>query len=102
MGIEGFPTGFWYTIDCITELLMILNVTKDLMLMFFCKKLWQSMGMLHDQEKSSKTNIICLLLAAIPSSMILSIAFRDRRDILLKFGIACVRLPKLLRFWEVR
>ena len=48
MGIEGFPTGFWYTIECITELLMILNVTKELMLMFFCKKLWQSMGMLHD------------------------------------------------------
>ncbi len=102
MGIEGFPTGFWYTIECITELLMILNVTKELMLMFFCKKLWQSMGMLHDQEKSSKTNIICLILAAIPSSMILSIAFTDKREILLKFGIACVRLPKLLRFWEVR
>ena len=104
MGIQGYPTDWWFVIEIVTEVFMVFELIIQMLLRTQCQFLWKDMYMMHDSIPLTKFGIFRYILVSIPRSIILRWAFKgnSNNDLQLSFGFSCVRLLKLFRWDEVQ
>jgi hypothetical protein len=93
IGIAGFPTDFWFSIEVGFELILVFDVVIRLWI-YKAKhfKVWWVM--------KEKTHFILLLIASFPQSFLF--AFLGAEVDLSAQWIAWVRTLKLLRYFQIR
>lgn len=105
MGIAGYPEGIWFVMEISFEVVMVFELCMQFLLRTRCKWLWNEMYMLHSSNLNdgiTKWEFAKFVIVAVPMSLILSVSLANDQPMLHGFGIASLRLLKLLRFGEVQ
>lgn len=103
MGIIGHPEGVWFMIEMLAELILVFNFLIKYIFRSYFQHVWMEMHLLHDRKPPSRLEVSIRLIAAIPSTLILSIVYLlyDKSGWLNSFGVASLRMLKLLYFGQV-
>lgn len=97
MVFPGFPTGFWYQIEMVAEIISFADLFAILIFPRFFPSAWQIMFLLHTEQDSMFVKMM-RGIASLPTSIVLSGIFRQRPAVLRSFWVASTRLLKLCRF----
>jgi hypothetical protein len=103
MGIEGYPEGIWLVFEILFEVILVFELIMQFILRNYLTHLWKEMHILHGKSQGfTKSKLLRYLLVAFPQTIILSLFLHRTPEKLLSFGVAVLRILKLLRFVEVK
>lgn len=75
MGIKGYPEGVWFMIEILAELILVFNFLVKYVFRSYFRYVWIEMHLLHDRKPPGKLEVSMRLIAAIPTTLILSCVF---------------------------
>ena len=101
IGIPGYPDGWWYVFEVLTEVLMVLDFIGRWVIRVFFAQAWSEMYLLQDRGGITKFNLIIRLIASVPFSIIISSSVGQNQKVLNNLGIALLRVLKLMKFGQV-
>lgn len=98
MGFEGFPTGAGLYMEVCAEIVGMFDFVIRLILKKYFPHLWETMWVLHSPSDNSLAFTCFKFIGTLPQSLIMANVLRNNRALLESFGLACLRLVKLIRF----
>ena len=103
MGIEGYPEDIWLVLEILFEVILVFELVMQFILRHYLRQLWKEMHILHGKGQAfTKAKLLRYLLVAFPQTILVSLILHNSPDELLSFGIAVLRIFKLLRFNEIK
>lgn len=68
MGIEGYPHGLWYALECLSEVIMMFHFAMQIVLRntSWCGKMKEDFFMLHGSVPLTKFQIFELFISSFP------------------------------------
>jgi len=105
LAIHGFPEGIWLLLEIFSEIIIVADVVLRLVIRHRFPQIWRDMWLLHERAsfKNSKLYLIILLMASVPTSLILCLIYGRLKDMgeLAAIEFAFLRCVKLLRLDQI-
>ena len=99
LGIPEFPFSLWLGVEIMVEFVLIFDFLLWFVLKFGFPDIWPDLWLLHDPYWYTPLGLTICISGIIPTSFIAKTIIGNSNTIH-SFGIACLWIIKLFKYWE--